>query len=260
MMKKYIFFDIDGTLTNANPGGTILPSTLRTLRKLEENGHFVAIATGRSYTMARTAMIETGITNVVCCGGNGLVVDNKLLYIHPIERDKALKIINELKEKKRVFGIKIDDSDNMYSYSQDFAEKVPEALKFSKVHYLGNDHYERIEEFHKIFVHYPIDTDERIESLKETGMHYARYHSMSVVIEPDDKYKGILDMIKMIGGKEEDIVVFGDGHNDLSMMKQAPMGIAMGNAIEELKQCATFVTKDCSENGIEYACEYFGWI
>lgn len=52
MTKKYFFFDVDGTLTTQNPGGTILPSTLKTLEKLKENGHFVALATGRSYLYA----------------------------------------------------------------------------------------------------------------------------------------------------------------------------------------------------------------
>ena len=46
-MKKFFFFDIDGTLTNDNPGGIVLPSTFKTLDKLRANGHFVAIATGR---------------------------------------------------------------------------------------------------------------------------------------------------------------------------------------------------------------------
>ena len=45
MERKYIFFDIDGTLTDANPGGKILESTYRTLDQLKANGHFVAIAT-----------------------------------------------------------------------------------------------------------------------------------------------------------------------------------------------------------------------
>ena len=63
-----------------------------------------------------------------------------------------------------------------------------------------------------------------------------------------------------VGGNVKDIVVFGDGHNDLSMIRQAPISIAMGNAIDELKQLATFVTKDCQNDGIEYACQYFGWI
>ena len=40
MERKYIFFDIDGTLLDDNPGGKILESTYRTLDKLKENGHF----------------------------------------------------------------------------------------------------------------------------------------------------------------------------------------------------------------------------
>ena len=260
MDKKYIFFDIDGTLTNANPGGIILPSTLKTLRKLEDNGHFVAIATGRSYTMAKEAMEKTGIKNVVCCGGNGLVVDNQVLYIKPLEKDKALKVINECKEKGIAFGVKIDDSDNMYTHYSDFLDHVPEVKKFAVLNYLDHDHYEEFDEIHKMFVGIKVGEKNPLTSLKETGLHYARYHPMSVVIEPDDKYKGILDMIKIMGGKEEDIVVFGDGHNDLSMVKQAATSVAMGNAIDELKQYATFITKDCTENAIEYACQHFGWI
>ena len=259
-MKKYIFFDIDGTLTNDNPGGIVLPSTHETLRKLQENGHFIAIATGRSYTMAKAAIEETGIKNVVCAGGNGLVLDGKLLYVDPIERDKALLIVNECKQKHIPFVFKIDDSPNYYSYHKDVLDYIPELKKFAVMNYIDHDHYEQFNEIHKIYVHFTKDQECPLDSLEKTGMHYARYHDMSVVIEPDDKYKGILDMIQYIHGKEEDIVVFGDGHNDLSMMQKAPMGIAMGNAIDELKEIATFVTKRNDEDGIEYACKYFGWI
>ena len=45
---KYIFFDIDGTLTD-NTTGKIVPSAQEALDKLQENGNFVAIATGRAY-------------------------------------------------------------------------------------------------------------------------------------------------------------------------------------------------------------------
>ena len=50
MEKKYLFFDIDGTLTNRATGG-IVPSAKEALQRLEENGHFVAIATGRAHQM-----------------------------------------------------------------------------------------------------------------------------------------------------------------------------------------------------------------
>ena len=260
MNKKYIFFDIDGTLTNANPGGIILPSTLRTLRKLEENGHFVAIATGRSYSMAINGMKESGIKNAVCCGGNGLVIDEKVVYIHPIEKEAAIKIINELKEKNMSFGVRLDDSVNCYSHDPHFFDNAPEMNNFAKLVLLEDDNYEQYDEIHKIHIALSKDDHITLDSLKETGYHYARYHDLSIIVEPDDKYKGILDMIHHLGGKEEDIVVFGDGHNDISMVSQAPISIAMGNAIDKLKEVATFITKPNTENGIEYACQHFGWI
>ena len=67
-------------------------------------------------------------------------------------------------------------------------------------------------------------------------------------------------MVSYLGGSFEDVVVFGDGHNDLSMIKAAPISIAMGNAIDEVKAAATFVTKRSDDDGIEYACKHFGWI
>lgn len=55
-------------------------------------------------------------------------------------------------------------------------------------------------------------------------------------------------------------MVFGDGLNDISMIDQAPLGIAMGNAIDEVKAVANFITKRNDDDGIEYACRHFGWI
>lgn len=259
-MKKYIFFDIDGTLTNNNPGGIILPSTHRTLKKLKENGHFVAIATGRSYSMAKSAMEEANIDNVVCCGGNGLILNGEVIHINPLNKEKALLIIQECLEKDIRFGIAINDLPVIYTSYQDFFQYCPEFEGHWKVQYINKNNYFEYSEIHKIYVGIPKGEEKQLTSLTETGLHYARYHPADFIIEPDDKYQGILEMIRLIGGDEKDIVVFGDGHNDLSMMKQAPISIAMGNAIEELKEIATFITKDCKNDGIEFACQYFGWI
>ncbi|WP_249167369.1 HAD hydrolase family protein [Clostridium butyricum] len=57
-----------------------------------------------------------------------------------------------------------------------------------------------------------------------------------------------------------DIVVFGDGINDIGMFKYVKNSIAMGNSCQEIKDIASFITKKSNEDGIEYACKYFGWI
>ena len=46
----------------------------------------------------------------------------------------------------------------------------------------------------------------------------------------------------------------------MDMFSKAPMSVAMGNAVDELKSIATFVTLPVHEDGIEYACRHFGWI
>ena len=73
-------------------------------------------------------------------------------------------------------------------------------------------------------------------------MPYVRYHPNNLMIEPEDKYSGITRVMAYLGGHMEDVVVFGDGWNDMDMFSKAPMSVAMGNAVDELKSIATFVT------------------
>ena len=114
-MRKYFFFDIDGTLTNSNPGGIILPSTFETLDKLRKNGHFVAIATGRAHWMAMDFSHESKIDNLVCDGGNGLVINGELLGIEPLDKNICLEIIDECIEKKFPFGVSLGDVPELYT-------------------------------------------------------------------------------------------------------------------------------------------------
>ena len=118
--------------------------------------------------------------------------------------------------------------------------------------------FHQLKEIYKVYITMTQEEESQLKHLKTLG--YMRYRPDGIIVEPDDKYHGIVDLVQLVGGNEEDIVVFGDGHNDYTMFKQAPMSIAMGNAIDELKEIATFITKSNKENGIEYACKHFGWI
>ena len=67
-------------------------------------------------------------------------------------------------------------------------------------------------------------------------------------------------MMNYLNAPLEDVVVFGDDMNDLVMFDERWTSIAMGNACDELKQKATYVTKNNIEDGIYDACVQFGWI
>jgi hydroxymethylpyrimidine pyrophosphatase-like HAD family hydrolase len=88
MNRKYFFFDIDDTLLvhGQDWDSDYVPdSTKEALRLLEENGHFTAIATGRSYCMAKKYMEDLGFKNMVHDGGNGITIDGKMLGIEPLD-------------------------------------------------------------------------------------------------------------------------------------------------------------------------------
>ena len=59
-----------------------------------------------------------------------------------------------------------------------------------------------------------------------------------------------------MGISREEVIAFGDQELDISMLEAAGMGVAMGNAIDELKEKADFVTKTNNEAGIAYALEH----
>ena len=72
-----------------------------------------------------------------------------------------------------------------------------------------------------------------------------------------DKGKGIIAIAHHEGLDVSQTIAFGDGGNDTSMIRQAGIGIAMGNAIEELKQEADYVTTTVDEDGILNALRHF---
>ena len=111
MKRKFFFFDIDGTLAVGTPGNQYVPeSTKIAISKLKEAGHFVAIATGRSYAMAVEHMKELGFENMVSDGGNGITIHNKLVEIKPLDYDKCINLINECKEKGYIWAISPDNA------------------------------------------------------------------------------------------------------------------------------------------------------
>ena len=252
--KKFIFFDIDGTLTNKDQGGIVLPSTKVALQKLRENGHFIALATGRAHFYAKPFKDEHGFENMVSDGGNGLTMDNKLLGIEPLNREKALKVIDECIAKNIPFSVGLGD--RPASYVLDNAELVDKLGIRKEIIRVSN--FNDIENIYKIFIDATEEQQNELKSIHEIG--YISHPDLGVIVEPLDKFKGIRKMVELQKGNLEDVVVFGDAENDLSMMKQAATSIAMGNAIDEVKSIATFVTKRNDDDGIYYACEKFGWL
>lgn len=258
MRKKYFFFDIDGTLTKGTSDPTIPEETFQALEALQKNGHFVAIATGRAFCLATFAMQQTGIKNMVCDGGNGFCLDGKLVDIVPLDREKAMCICQEAIQKHLPFAVVDGDSLDYHTPDHRFVELAGQTIAMMTPHIHPDFDLNRIHHFHKIFFALPEEREPEITT--RTLLPYMRYHPAALVFEPADKYSGIIRMMQYLEAPLEDVVVFGDGKNDMDMFRRAPFSIAMGNAIAPLKEIASYVTGRSDADGIGQACRHFGWI
>ena len=256
-MKKYFFFDIDETLLVGGYGNQYVPDSAKeALRKLEENGHFLAIATGRAQAMAVDVMRSFGIRNMVSDGGNGITIDDELVDIKPLDREACIALIDEYKEKGFAWAFTPDNSTIRLAPDERFMHSTNDVyMKTTTVEDLDPRNYDTI---FKVYIACLEGEERKLETL--SALPWCRYHKEYFFVEPTDKSVGIFRMMELLGGRIEDVVVFGDGLNDMTMFRDDWTSIAMGNAHEELKKKASFVTKDAKEDGIYFACKHFGWI
>lgn len=257
MKKKYIFFDIDGTLTDKRTG-QIVPSAKKTIQKLQDNGHFVCIATGRAYYKTKQFAYEAGIHHIVSNGGAALTIDDHILENRPLDRKKAISICQEAQAKGYGILLATDDSIDVSMINDDFIQQVGFRQEPTRYFLEKDKTYEDFNDFYKLYIAIPENEENQLTLLDTLG--HIRFVDCYLTYQHDEKEKGIERMIERVGGSLDDVVVFGDDYNDLVMFKEGWTCIAMGNACNELKEKATFVTKDNIDDGIEYACQHFGWI
>lgn len=257
MKRKYFFFDIDGTLLTAQYSAIICPeSTKEALKQLKANGHFIAIATGRSQARAEEVRKMLEIENMVSDGGNGITLNNQLIEIEPLDYDCCLALIDECKKKNFIWALSFDNSPIRYAPDERFYAVTQDTYMETKI--IENLDPRNYSEIYKIYIACLDQEEKALESLN--ALPWCRFHPEYLFVEPCDKAKGIKKMLHMVGGKEEDVVVFGDQKNDLSMFSDEWTSIAMGNAVDELKAKASYITDDVDKDGIWKACKHFGWI
>ena len=254
---KYIFFDIDGTLTD-NKTHQIVPSAQKALEKLQANGNFVAIATGRAYYKAKSFMEEVGLTNIVCNAGNRIVLNNRLVKNAPLDRSNALMIINEA--ERLGYGILVAPFDSIDVYSKNTLFLKQAGYRKEPTRYTIDNQldYRDLENIYKLYISIPEEKESEL-TLKDTLGHL-RFESEYLMFQPDDKKKGIIDLMTLIDGNIDDVVVFGDDYNDLDMFDERFYRIAMGNACDALKAKADYITDRNTNDGIYNACRVHGWI
>ena len=100
---------------------------------------------------------------------------------------------------------------------------------------------------------------ERLKNHFEVSQHVNQL-SFDLTLRKQSKAVGIEEVMKFFDGTLEDAWAFGDAHNDYEMISAVGHGIAMGNAVDEIKAIANDVTLPAWEDGIAYTLKKYNWI
>ncbi len=254
MRRKYCFFDYDGTL-RSRESDSIPDSALRAIDALREAGHFVALATGRLQSDALEVLSDVGINTMVADGGNSITINGKLISIEGMPLMESRAFVHRIDAEGWLWSVNRENKRTCLTQSDAYAHAL-KMLYYQPQVVPGLD-IDRIDPIYKVFVVCPRGEERKIDF---TGVTWARYSDELVYVEPTDKARGIRKLMKHIDAPIEDVIVFGDGTNDMGMFQKEWTSVAMGNAVPELKERADLVTSDVNNDGIYNACITLGLI
>ena len=253
-MIKAIFFDIDGTLLS-HKLGRVQQSSKQAIIQLREKGIRVFMATGRHILEIEELPLDEIETdgyvtlNGQLCLGEG----REVFYELPVDDEDVQTIITIFNEKK--IPVQVIEKDRMYmNIINEKVRKVQEEI-CSEVSPPGEYKGDKIYQF-VIYVD-DKETEQIVRSLSGSKMSRWNRHAIDIIPKKGGKVEGIKQILKLYDIAPDEIMAFGDGENDIDMLRFAGIGIAMGNAEEKVKCHADYVTDTVEGDGIIKALRHY---
>lgn len=254
--KKMIVVDLDGTLLNMNRECS--KKTKKYLNKLKELGHIIVIATGRALRSGIEVTDGADFANYVISSAGAVVYDmdqKKVINKNSIDINEVRRICSCCNDDVRDM-----DMGDLFYYHKYVYEEPFENVWDKKINDIDKflDNCDDI--FHITFKLKDMSLlDEYYEKLKSDKLFVLRMQDSF----SDEKYFEIFsagvskyNAIKFIMDREnisnDNVITFGDSMNDMDMIKNAGIGVAMENALPELKEISDYVTISNDENGVIY--------
>ena len=215
------------------------------------------ICTGRP-THLLPAFDEAPFDGAVCFNGSYCYDGSRVLYSNPMRKEDILAVT----ERARALGLPVMISTLERMGSDVFSEALDEYASFSGRRCVVFPDFEEILQGGDVF-QMMIGTDPEQDALLTEGVPGAkalRWWTQAVDIVPAEcgKAEGMARVLETYGFTRAQCIAFGDGGNDVDMLRFAGIGVAMGNAEDSVKAAADYVTDPCEEDGVMTALYALG--
>lgn len=255
-MMKAIFFDIDGTLLSYK-SGRVPESTINSLLSLKAKGIKIFIATGRHLSeMTELPDIFDEFDGYITLNGQICLDENKnFLYGEPFSPEISEDLVALFNEKKYPLAL-VDEENYSINFLNETVYKA-HSLVVIDVPKVGLSLSSPI---YQAICYVGEELDEELRSRLPKGCTLTRWnpYGADIISVNGGKSVGIKYFQSRFGFSTDEIMAFGDADNDIDMLRFAGIGVALGNAKENVKAYADYVTTDIDEDGIYKALVHFG--
>ena len=257
---RIIFLDIDGTIIDCCRG-LDCPSnnTINMIKTLQAQGDIVLIVSGRPKCLLDTNIINLNTDGLILANGSYIEYHGQKLFENLLEPEAVSKIVEFGLTNQCPFYLETND----YVYTQD---------KDSQLHHDYFDEWkldEKVKNFSSQNQNYlagmmALYEDEQLmQTCEKHLIDYVDVTRQNGLYAYDLNAKGInkgsaiLKFLDLINQNNVETFAFGDGENDLSMMRSVDHPIAMGNACDCIKEICEYVTDDVIEDGVFNALKHY---
>ena len=257
--KKILVLDIDGTLVNSEK--KITPETLKYLKMIQEQGHIVALASGRPFPGLKQYSDALGLAEY---GGYALSFNGgkviscatqEVIYTKAIPNRYA-KILYEF-AKERHIGM-VTYKDNQVITGTDTDGYMEFEARLNHMELCQVDDFLKVVDFDMIKCLMTAEPEVAEQYEKELAalvspdlnVFRSEPYFIEITVKGVDKAESIARLLEHIDMKREQCICCGDGFNDKTMVEYAGVGVAMGNAQQTVKDVADYVTASCDEDGL----------
>lgn len=285
-MLKLVAIDLDGTMLNQY--GIVTQKTKNSIKKAQENGIEIMIASGRPIDSVKTISKEIGSENYFISGNGSIIYDIKkdeIIYENVLKKQKALEIIKICEENSIFYNVYTEKEiiaknlqynvlyyhkenltkseedkthvnivEDIYDYIEKTDSKVLKVMICDKHQTIFNAIIRKLKEVEDIEV---LEVSHMSRKIIRQGTEEIpiEYFYTEISAKNVDKWTALEFLKEKLQISSEEIVAIGDNVNDKKMIEKSGYGIAMGQSAPQIKEIADYVTDSNVDDGVANALD-----